>query len=68
MSNIDKIEFYIAGNVLIRSKVISGIPYPKNVFVDREPIITKEAFIKCYNEWIKNDETDNSGGAKNELL
>lgn len=32
MSNIDKIEFYIAGNVLIRSKVISGVPDSKHFF------------------------------------
>lgn len=48
----NSIDFEIVNDELVRY-----IPTPQygNGMAQREVIITKEAFIKCYNEWIKDN-------------
>jgi len=46
-----KLDFQIKGDILFRYEPIFGKPS----FYRTTPVITKEAFVKCYNEWIKGE-------------
>lgn len=45
------IEFTVTDNECVKSTPLLGF---EDLYKD-ETIITKEAFIKCYNKWIKAD-------------
>lgn len=51
MNQIDKYKPSIANGVLYRKIPVEH----DNSMLRCEPIITKEEFILCYNEWIKKE-------------
>lgn len=49
-----EIKYEICDDTLIRN-TCSKDDKDRPFLCKTEPIITKEAFIKCYNEWIKKE-------------
>lgn len=51
VNNMDQFEFVIESDTLIRNE-ISNTDEPNVFSVKKVPVINKEAFVKCFNEWI----------------
>lgn len=49
---MDRNEFEVKGNECVKYTPVVGL---KGVYKS-ETVITKEAFIKCYNAWIKSED------------
>lgn len=52
-----EISFSIENDALVRNTV-SPMEEDNTFLITKDPIITKEVFIECYNRWIKGEEDE----------
>ena len=53
-----RIEFSIENDALVRNTIKQQDNDDNLFLVKKDPIITKEVFIECYNRWIKGEENE----------